>query len=74
MKKYLFSIAFLLIGAMLLFLAARWLGFFPSQDVQVKGESSEIVGYISLATSLLSLLTGIASLIKTIFEARKAAK
>ena len=69
---------FLAIALALLLFSAWSFGLFDpllgSKGVEPKGgDADHTVGYVALATSVVSMLTALAGLAKSIFEARKAA-
>jgi len=68
-------IALFLVGAVGFLLLALWLFGTGSSEVQSKGDgASPALAYLSLATSVVSLLTAIAGLVKTAMEVKKAAR
>lgn len=60
-----------LVLSLLLFLLGSWLLWSgPAPGIESKGGDSELMAYIALASSVVSLLTALAGLLKTVIEAR----
>lgn len=70
-KKWIFLL--LVLSIVLFVVGLSQLDVAVPAGIQTKGESgAEAVAYVALATSVLTLLTAIAGLIKTLIEAKKA--
>lgn len=72
MKRTIFIGASFAIALALFFVSGRMLGFFLPDGIQSKGESHELTGYLSLATAIASLISGIVGLLRAHFELKKA--